>query len=152
GNFYTHYNMRASIALGTYLQLQSAEAIYPIYALNQHFFLNQTYVVKYLRKPPVDEFWSLTMYNRDGFLMPKPINRYLINDCGNMTYPDGTLVYNSDSPSDMNKLFYILLQSRDHAVSAEWESPLPLFSPASVDNDVHFHPSWLPTPMGHTSI
>jgi hypothetical protein len=148
GDFHTHYDVRASIALGAYLQLQSAEAIYPVYALNQHFSSNQTYVVEFFGKPLVNGFWSLTMYDGDGFLVPNPINRYSINDRGNMTYPNGTLVYGGDSPSDSNKPFYILLQSTDHAVSTEWESKyaLPLFSPASVDNDVHSHPSWLPTP------
>ncbi|KAJ7690608.1 hypothetical protein B0H14DRAFT_3665311 [Mycena olivaceomarginata] len=128
GDFHTHYDVRASIALGAYLQLQSAEAIYPVYALNQHFSSNQTYVVEFFGKPLVNGFWSLTMYDGDGFLVPNPINRYSINDRGNMTYPNGTLVYGGDSPSDSNKPFYILLQSTDHAVSVEWES------------------NWLPTP------
>ncbi|KAJ7890160.1 hypothetical protein B0H14DRAFT_2209166, partial [Mycena olivaceomarginata] len=89
---------------------------------------NQMYVVEFLGKPQVDGLWSLTMYDGDGFLVPNPINHYSINDRGNMTYPDGTLIYGSDSPWDSNMPFYILLQSTDHAVSAEWES------------------NWLPTP------
>jgi len=29
---------------------------------------------------PVQFFWSLTLYDTDGFLVPNPINRYIIND------------------------------------------------------------------------
>ncbi|KAF7369601.1 DUF1254-like protein [Mycena venus] len=92
------------------------------------FFANETYVVEFFGKPPVGGFWSLTMYGGDGFLVPNAIDRYSVNDRGNMTYPDGTLVYGGGSPSDSDEPFYVLLQSTDHAVSAEWES------------------NWLPTP------
>ena len=44
--------------------------------------------------PPVDGFWSLTMYGPDGFLVDNPIDRYSIGDRtpGLEREPDGSLV------------------------------------------------------------
>ncbi|KAJ7878401.1 hypothetical protein B0H13DRAFT_2346594 [Mycena leptocephala] len=108
--------------------LQAAEAIYPFYPAIQNLYANQTYMMKFSGKPQVAGFWSLTMYGSDGFLVANSINRYLLNNRGNMTYPDGTLVYDGDSPVDSIEPFYMLLQSTDVAASPDWES------------------NWLPTP------
>ncbi|KAJ6483719.1 hypothetical protein C8R47DRAFT_1197178 [Mycena vitilis] len=128
GDFHTHYAVRALIALRGYLQLQPAEAVYPVYQLTQTLFANATYVVAFAGKPPVVGFWSLTMYDGAGFLVPNSLDRFALNDRGGMTYPDGTRVYGGSSPADSEEPFYMLLQSTDTPASAEWE-----------DN-------WLPTP------
>ncbi|KAJ6484031.1 hypothetical protein C8R45DRAFT_904234 [Mycena sanguinolenta] len=128
GNFLSHYDVRGFVATGGYLQLQASVAIYPVYGLEQDLYSNQTYMVEFFGKPQVNGFWSLTMYDGDGFLVPNSIDRYSLNDRGNMTYPDGTLVYGGASPSDSTEPFYMLLQTTDIQASAEWES------------------NWLPTP------
>ncbi|KAJ6465343.1 hypothetical protein C8R45DRAFT_839817, partial [Mycena sanguinolenta] len=135
GDFLNHYDVRAYVAVQLYLQLQPSEAIYPVYGpgQNKQLFSNLTYMVEFVGgKPPVNDpgFWSLTMYDGDGFLVPNSLNRFSLNDRGNMTYPDGSLVYGGDSPSDRDNTepFYMLLQSTDIPASAEWES------------------NWLPTP------
>jgi hypothetical protein len=39
-----------------------------------------------------DAFWSLTMYDENGFLIKNPINRYAIGDRDPLTFnPDGSL-------------------------------------------------------------
>lgn len=102
GNFFQDYLGRARIALGGLAALPPAEAMY-LAAIPPgggrrfdgdglwriHFPKGQT--------PPVDAFWSLTMYEAtpDGqfFLTDNPIHRYAIGDRtpGLVTNPDGSL-------------------------------------------------------------
>ncbi|MEZ0049751.1 hypothetical protein ABIA30_000741 [Mycobacterium sp. MAA66] len=39
---------------------------------------------------PVDGFWSVTVYNKDGYFTPNPQNAYSLNDITAVTDPDGT--------------------------------------------------------------
>jgi hypothetical protein len=42
--------------------------------------------------PPVEAFWSVTAYDRDGYFIANPINRYAIGDRDRLTFnPDGSL-------------------------------------------------------------
>ncbi|KAK6995723.1 DUF1254-like protein [Favolaschia claudopus] len=130
GDFHSRYDVRAFIGLAAYLQLNSTQAIYPAYTVTQEFFANQTYMVEFFGKPDVVGFWSLTIYDGDGFLVPNALNRYSLGDRANLTYPDGTSVYgNGVSGEDADsRSFYMLLQSTDVEVASEWKS------------------NWLPTP------
>ncbi|KAJ7692925.1 hypothetical protein B0H17DRAFT_1159588 [Mycena rosella] len=128
GDFHSRYDVRAFIAVQAYLQLQASQALYPTFELSETLFANQTYMLQFFGKPQINGFWSLTMYDGDGFLVPNSLNRYSLNNRGNLTYPDGQLVYGDGSPADSAEDFYMLLQSTDSAVSPEWES------------------NWLPTP------
>jgi len=42
--------------------------------------------------PPVLAFWSVTAYDRDGYFIANPINRYAIGDRDKLKFnPDGSL-------------------------------------------------------------
>ncbi|KAK6984831.1 DUF1254-like protein [Favolaschia claudopus] len=127
GDFHTHYDVRAFIGLAGYLLLNSTQAIYPAYTPAQEFFANQTYSVEFFGKPDVEGFWSLTVYDGEGYLIPNALDRSSLGDRANLTYPDGTLVYGNGDDTD-SRSFYMLLQSTDVEVASKWES------------------NWLPTP------
>jgi hypothetical protein len=59
--------------------------------------------------PPVDAFWSLTMYNADSYLVDNPINRYSLGGRDKMKYGgDGSLT------------LYIQRESPGAAKQANW--------------------------------
>jgi hypothetical protein len=40
---------------------------------------------------PVDGFWSVTVYNRDGYFTPNPQNAYSLNNITAQRGPDGNI-------------------------------------------------------------
>lgn len=97
GSYGIAYLKRACIALAGLGANQPEDAIYPFNVADAdgnplkgesryefHFPKDQL--------PPVDAFWSLTMYDADGFQVANPINRFAIGDRDPLTYnPDGSL-------------------------------------------------------------
>jgi hypothetical protein len=106
GAFGTDYGFRAVvtfIGLGANLP---ADAIYPFAFVDgdgKPFSGANRYVVHFDKgqTPPANAFWSLTMYDAQGFPVENPINRYTISSWMPLIYnPDGSLdVYvQKDSP------------------------------------------------------
>ena len=106
GRYGTNYLYRATwtfFAVGGNLV---EDAIYPfglVDADGQRFDGANKYVLRFAKDeiPPVDAFWSLTMYDNDSYLVDNPINRYALGDRSNMKRdPDGSLTIDiqSDSP------------------------------------------------------
>lgn len=97
GVYGTDYNVRAFVSLIGLGALPPEEAAYPNaakdgegqplsgkHAYRIHFDAGKT--------PPVDAFWSLTVYDEKGFLIENPIDRYTIGDRDALTFSsDGSL-------------------------------------------------------------
>ena len=97
GAYGTHYDVRALVSMIGLGALEPAEAAYPNASLDGqgrpldgshhyriHFDAGKT--------PPVDAFWSLTMYDERGFLIDNSIRRYAVGGRDLLEFnPDGTL-------------------------------------------------------------
>lgn len=82
GNFYRKRAIIAHIGLGAN---QPEDAIYPLNlydADGQPMEGGKNYILHFEKDeiPPVDAFWSLTMYDEKGFQVPNPLNRFAIGD------------------------------------------------------------------------
>lgn len=94
GNFYLKRAIVAMVGLGAN---QAEDAIYPLQTVagdGQPADGSKTYVVHFAAGalPPVDAFWSITMYDNDGFQIGNPLDRYAIGDRDPLTFgPDGSL-------------------------------------------------------------
>jgi hypothetical protein len=84
GNFGTEYGARAVVALIGLGANLPADAVYPsvfVDADGQPFDGANKYVIRFEKDsaPPVNAFWSVTMYNADSFFVANPINRYAVS-------------------------------------------------------------------------
>jgi hypothetical protein len=85
GNYDHNFLLRAYVAMDALGANVPAEAIYP-FAFVDHALAplsgRRRYVLHFAagQLPPVNAFWSLTMYDRNLFLVPNPIDRYAIGD------------------------------------------------------------------------
>jgi hypothetical protein len=97
GHYGTRYRFRASVAQIGLGALVPQESIYPL-AQVDHMGQDLTGARRYVmhfdpgQLPPVRAFWSVSLYDLDGFFVPNPIDRYLINDRTNLHFnQDGSL-------------------------------------------------------------
>jgi hypothetical protein len=73
------------------------QAIYPINITDENGNApegSKKYVLHFDKEnlPPVDAFWSVTMYDEDGFTVPNPLKRYAIGDRDDLKFnKDGSL-------------------------------------------------------------
>jgi hypothetical protein len=84
---------------------------------------------------PVDGFWSITVYNRDGFMEPNPYDSYSVNNVTATPADDGAVVVNLAPESDglENHLYvmdgwnYVLRLYRPRAsiLNGTWVAPTP---------------------------
>jgi hypothetical protein len=106
GNFGTNYQIRAIVALIALGANLSADAVYPTtYVDAEGKPLNGAnhYVLHFDKgkTPPVNAFWSVSMYGPDSFFVENPINRYAISSWMQLQHgSDGSLdIYiQKDSP------------------------------------------------------
>lgn len=82
GNYYLKRAIVAAVGLGAN---QPEDAIYPLCvadAEGKPLVAENSYVIHFAKDqlPPVDAFWSITMYDAEGFQVANPIDRFAIGD------------------------------------------------------------------------
>jgi hypothetical protein len=94
GNYYLKRAIIAMMGLGCN---QPEDAIYPLNladADGKPLVGEDKYVLHFSKEelPPVDSFWSVTMYDEAGFQVANPLNRFAIGDRDELKYnADGSL-------------------------------------------------------------
>jgi len=97
GVYGNEYLFRATIAMAGLGANPAEDAIYPSNVADaggKPMVGGQRYVMHFDKDqlPPVDAFWSLTIYDGDGFPVPNAIKRYAIGDRDDLKFnPDGSL-------------------------------------------------------------
>jgi hypothetical protein len=93
GTYGTSYRQRAVVALAGLGANLPADAIYPaafVDADGKPLDGANKYVLHFDKgkTPPAAAFWSLTMYDNQGFQVPNPINRFAIGDRDKLKFND----------------------------------------------------------------
>jgi hypothetical protein len=114
GAYGADYEQRAAIALFALAANLPEDAVYPTALLDQEgkqLTGKQRYVLHFDKEqlPPVQAFWSLTMYDKDSFLAANPLGRYGLGD-------RDPLKYNVDGSLDL----YLQNQSPGPEKEANW--------------------------------
>ena len=122
GNFYLK---RAIIAMAGLGANQAEDAVYPVNVADadgKPVTAENNYVLHFDKAelPPVDAFWSLTMYDYEGFQIANPRNRFAIGD-------RDTLKYNADGSLDL----YIQHESPGPGKESNW-LPAPPSGPLGL--------------------
>ncbi len=103
GNYYLKRAIVAMVGLGAN---QPDDAVYPLSVADadgKPLTADKKYVLHFKKEelPPVSAFWSVTMYDANGFQVANPINRFAIGDRDALKYEtDGSLnlYIQTDSP------------------------------------------------------
>lgn len=84
---------------------------------------------------PVDAFWSVSVYNRDGYFEPNPFGSYSVNSVTAHAEPDGSVVVNlaPDGAGLRNHLYVMdgwnyalrLYRPRPEVLDRSWTPPTP---------------------------
>jgi hypothetical protein len=114
GVYGNYYLKRAIIAMAGLGANQPDDAIYPLNvsdADGKPVTADNPYVLHFNKEqlPPVAAFWSLTMYDAEGFQVANPINRFAIGD-------RDALKFNTDGSLDL----YIQNQSPGSDKESNW--------------------------------
>lgn len=127
-DFHSAYFARYSVAAGGYLALTGDQVLYPVFAgsttLNSS---DEALLVTFPSKPPLADlgFWSLTVYDAKGYLIPSDIDVYALGDRSNLTMADGSKYSDGgDGP------FQVLIQPSDVVPPDNWTT------------------NWIPSPAG----
>lgn len=150
GTYGTSYRQRATIALAGLGANLPEDAVYPTAFVDgdgQPLDGGHRYVLHFDKGvlPPVNAFWSVTLYGSDNYQVPNPINRFALGD-------RDKLAYNADGSLDL----YIQNASPGPGKEANW-LPAPkgafnltmrLYSPKQKVPDG----AWAPPPVKRIDV
>jgi hypothetical protein len=97
GVYGNNYFKRAAVAAGGLGANPPEDAVYPILALDadgEPLVGERDYILHFPadQLPPADAFWSITMYDGQGFPADNPLGRFALGDRDPLQYnPDGSL-------------------------------------------------------------
>ena len=97
GRYGARYAYRAAWTFGGFVGNLLEDAFYPVALVDadgQQFTGENNYTLTFGKGawPPADAFWSLTLYDLEGYLVGNPLNRYAIGDRSSMSpNADGSL-------------------------------------------------------------
>jgi hypothetical protein len=142
GTYGTSYRPRALVAMAGLGANLPEDAIYPnayVDADGEPFTGANNYVLHFDagNQPDADAFWSLTMYDGEGFQVPNPIDRFVIRDRDPLTLnPDGSLdIYiQHESPGTEREANWL------PAPAGTFSPMLRLYSPSSESLNGSFIP------------
>ena len=117
GNFGTHYAFAA--ALAGYQEQTASQVLYPGYkslGFTSALTLEpgSALLLTFFGKPKLQKagFWSLSVYGRDGGLIPNMLNRFEVGDrTYSLKYEDRELVYGPRANASKHGRFRVLVQS-----------------------------------------
>jgi hypothetical protein len=145
GSYEIDYLHRAGVAwvgLGANLP---EDALYPLIRVDEDgnpLSGEHRYVIHFKSSeiPPVNAFWSITMYNNQQFFVDNPLNRYAIGDRDALSFnEDGSLdIYIQHASPDKNQESNWLPSPSD-----EFNLIMRLYSPKKVVLDK----TWCPPPV-----
>jgi hypothetical protein len=138
GNYYLKRATLAMVGLGSN---PPEDAVYPLAFVDgdrNPLDGDHGYVLHFDKQelPPINAFWSLTVYDRDGFQVPNPLNRSALGDRDALNYnADGSLdliIQNENpgpeqepnwlpAPSGPLALFLRLYEPQPEVLDGRWE-------------------------------
>jgi hypothetical protein len=140
GNYYLKRAIVTQLGLGANLP---EDAIYPLSVtddMGKPLNGDSAYVLHFGKSamPPVNAFWSITLYDGDGFQVPNSLNRFAVSSWMPFKYdPDGSLVlyFQNASPGADKEANWLpaprgafnltmrLYAPRDDALTGKWKPP-----------------------------
>jgi hypothetical protein len=130
GNFYLKRAIVALVGLGAN---QVEDAIYPLQEVTGDGTPadgSHKYVLRFAADamPPVNAFWSVTMYDEEGFQVANPIDRFAIGDRDDLRYEaDGslTLLVQHDDPGGDATANWLPAPAGQFSLCMRLYAPLP---------------------------